>query len=165
LKKDAVSTLIVALIAIGIAAFFYKRYHVPPVVDIPKLTLTDLKGNKVSLESYSGHPLFISFFATWCGPCIRELPELAELKDKLADKHLQVVCISDEGVEKLQRLDSLLGGHVIMLHAEKSLHDIGIYTYPTNYIYDALGKKVYDKVNPDNWNDAQLIEQIRKLLD
>ncbi|MCW3127534.1 MAG: thiol:disulfide interchange protein tlpA [Bacteroidetes bacterium] len=165
MKKERLSTLIIAIVAIGVAAFFYKRYHVPPVVDMPAIALTDLSGNKVSIQSYSGHPLFISFFATWCGPCIREMPELADLKEKLSDKKLQIVCISDESTDKLQRLQIEMGNELIILHSETSLHDIGVYTYPTNYIFNAKGKKVYDKVNPDHWNDPTLVERIRTLLD
>jgi thiol-disulfide isomerase/thioredoxin len=164
LKRENLTTLLLAVIAIGIGAFFYKRYHVPPAIDMPAITLTDLSGNKVTLQSYSGKPLFVSFFATWCGPCIQEMPDLIDLKAKLSDKNLTIVCISDEPIEKLQKVETYAGDQLIFLHSETSLHDIGIYTYPTNYIFNAKGKKVYDKVNPDHWNEPALVEQIRAWL-
>jgi hypothetical protein len=74
------------------------------------------------------------------------------------------VCISDEPIEKLQKVETYAGDQLIFLHSETSLHDIGIYTYPTNYIFNAKGKKVYDKVNPDHWNEPALVEQIRAWL-
>ncbi len=151
------------LTVLVVIAFFYKRYHVPPHVDIPSIAVSDLRGQAVSLEAYNGRPLFLSFFATWCGPCMREMPELAALHDTLYDKNLTIICISDDPVEKLQTLQAIYGDRLIFLHAA-SLHDIGIYTYPTNYIYDASGKKVYDQVNPDNWTDPALIKNIRQLL-
>ena len=156
--------VVVLLIAIGAGGFLWKRYNIPPQVDIPALALTDLHGQKVSLKTYEGHPLFLSFFATWCGPCIREMPELAGLKEALADKELAVICISDEPVEKLKQLEVANESKLTFLHSETSLHDIGVYTYPTNYIYDAKGRKVYNKVNPDKWTEPALIAQIRKSL-
>lgn len=165
MKRENLTTILLALIAIGAGAFFYKRYHVPPAVDMPSISLTDLSGHKVSLQSYSGKPLFVNFFATWCGPCINEIPELVDLKTKLSDKNLAIVCISDESIEKLEKVEARSGGQLIFLHSETSLHDIGVYTYPTNYIYNAKGRKVYNKVNPDHWSDPILIEKIKRLLE
>jgi thiol-disulfide isomerase/thioredoxin len=128
------------------------------------MALTDINGRKVSLQSYAGNPLFLSFFATWCGPCMRELPELADLKTKLSDQKLQLVCICDEPVEKLQALQARFGDKLIILHSEKSFHDIGIYTYPTNYIYNASGKKVYEKVNPDDWENPEIVEMVKMMI-
>ncbi len=157
--------VIVLIAAMIIGAFFYKRYNIPPSIELPVMELTDLQGHKVSLQSYAGHPLFLDFFATWCGPCIRELPELADLKAKLADQHLQMVCICDEPIEKLQAIQEHFGDNLIILHSEKSFHDIGIYTYPTNYIFNAQGQKVYSRVNPDEWESAIVINKIRKLIE
>jgi thiol-disulfide isomerase/thioredoxin len=156
--------LVIAIIAIGISVFFYKRYKIPPAVDIPAMALTDMQGNKVSLQSYAGHPLFLSFFATWCGPCMREMPELADMQTKLSDSTLKVVCICDEPVEKLQPLQQKFGDELIILHSEAKFHDIGIYTYPTNYIFNASGKKIYQKVDPDDWESAEVLERIKALL-
>ena len=165
MRKTSLSPLVIIIISVLIVGFFYKRYHVPPSIDLPAIALTDLNGKPVSTQSYAGHPLMIDFFATWCGPCLRELPELIDLKKALADKNLQVICISDEPIEKLERIQTLLGKQLIILHADHNLHDWGIYTVPTNYIFDAQGKKIYQKVNPDDWTDSTLVEHIRTLLD
>lgn len=159
------STIVFFVLAIAVAGFFYKRYKVPPHIELPVISLTDLDGRKVSLDEYTGHPLFISFFATWCGPCMRELPELADLKTKLTAQQLQVVCICDEPVEKLRPLQTQFGDRLTILHSEAKFHDIGIYTYPTNYIFNAQGTKVYDKVDPDDWESSEVVERIRKLID
>ena len=165
MKKTTISILIVVVFAACIAGFLYKRYKVPPAIDLPDISLTNLNGHRVSLQSYSGHPLFLSFFATWCGPCMRELPELADLRVKLADQHLQLVCICDEPIEKLLPLQARFGDGLIILHSEKSFHDIGIYTYPTNYIFNSKGVKVYEKVNPDDWESEEVINKVKQLIE
>ena len=165
MKKGPISMVILLIAGLGAVGFLYKRYRVPPAINLPVISLTDLHGNAVSLQSYSGHPLFINFFATWCGPCMRELPDLADLKSKLADENLQVVCISEDPLEKLQTLQERLGDGVTILHTTKPFHDINVYTYPTNYIYNAKGQKIYEKVGPDDWESNELVNKIRKLIE
>lgn len=154
--------LILAAVIVG--AFFYKRYNVPPAVDIPHLAVTDLNGQQVSLASYSGKPLFISFFATWCGPCMRELPELVALQDQLHGQRLTVICISDDPISKLRVVDQLYAGRLVILHTE-SLHDAGIYTYPTNYIFNADGRKIYSQVNAESWASPDMMAKVKRLLE
>ncbi|MBS1595916.1 MAG: TlpA family protein disulfide reductase [Bacteroidetes bacterium] len=162
--RDRIATTVLILIAIAVGAFFYKRYHIPPPVDIPSMAVTDLRGQPVSLQAYSGKPIFVSFFATWCGPCMRELPDLAALHDMMRDKEMVIMCISDDPIEKLQVLQSEYGDKLIFLHAAH-LHDIGIYTYPTNYIFNASGRKVYSQVNAEKWDDPGMAERVTVLLD
>ena len=164
MKKNILTIVIPALLIICTAAFFYKRYKIPPAIDLPVMALTDLSGNMVSLSKYSGHPLFLSFFATWCGPCMRELPELADLQSKLSGQRLQIICISDESIDKLKLLQYQLGDRLTILHSEGKFHDIGIYTYPTNYIFNANGKKVYDKVEPDDWESEVVVNNVKSLI-
>lgn len=147
-----------------IAVFLFWRYRVPPSIILPEMVLTDLQGRKADLSAYKGRPVFINFFATWCGPCIGELPELISLQEDLAGQKLMVICIADEPIEKLRDIDKALGGRLLILHSEKHFKQLGIYTYPTNYIYDSHGSLIYQKVEPDNWSDRNLIEKIRKLI-
>ena len=165
MKKKALIVLIPILIVLLVSGFLYKRYRIPPSIALPEIALTDLSGHHISLQSYAGHPLFVNFFATWCGPCIRELPELADLHSRLSDQKLQVICICDEPVKKLQNIQDRFGDRVIVLHSEKNFHDIGIYTYPTNYIYNAHGQKVYEQVNPEDWENDDVVTRIRKMIE
>lgn len=52
---------------------------------LPKETFKDINGNKISLETYKGKTLYITFWATWCGPCLGEKPSLEKLKNEFKD--------------------------------------------------------------------------------
>ena len=52
----------------------------------PNLTLTALDGSKVELTSFKGKPLFLNFWATWCPPCVAEMPYINELYPEYKDK-------------------------------------------------------------------------------
>jgi thiol-disulfide isomerase/thioredoxin len=64
----------------------------PVVETLPDFSLANLAGEQQSIQSWPGKPLLINFWATWCGPCLREIPMLKDLQAARAD--LQVVGIA-----------------------------------------------------------------------
>ena len=62
------------------------------VEKLPEFALANLKGEQQSIQSWPGKPLLINFWATWCGPCLREIPMLKELQTARPD--MQVVGIA-----------------------------------------------------------------------
>ena len=59
-------------------------------------TLEDMSGKKVDLSTYAGKPLVINLWATWCGPCRLEMPQLVGLADKFRDRGLRIVGVSTD---------------------------------------------------------------------
>ena len=156
--------LVVLSLLLGVAGFYYQRYQLAPKIALPAMELKDLNGQPVSMNVYAGKPLFVSFFATWCGPCMREMPELAAMHELLSPYHLAIVAISDEPIEKLRGLQERIGNDVVILQSSNSLHDVGIYTFPTNYIFNAKSQKVYSQVKPEDWTDGAVVERVKDLI-
>ncbi len=68
----------------------------------PELTFRFVSDNEPGkLDNYEGKVVLLNFWATWCQPCIKEMPELIRLKDQYASKGLEVLLLSDESREKL----------------------------------------------------------------
>jgi peroxiredoxin/outer membrane lipoprotein-sorting protein len=63
----------------------------------PDFELKTLDGQRVRLQDLRGKPVLLSFFASWCGPCRRELPSVVKLHEEFKDKGLQVLGVNDEG--------------------------------------------------------------------
>jgi peroxiredoxin/outer membrane lipoprotein-sorting protein len=63
----------------------------------PDFELKTLDGERVRLRDLRGKPVLLSFFASWCGPCRRELPSVVKLHEEFKDKGLQVLGVNDEG--------------------------------------------------------------------
>jgi thiol-disulfide isomerase/thioredoxin len=83
-----------ALLAIALVA----RSSVAPPAPVERaklsFTLEDMAGAKIDLAKYAGKPLIINLWATWCGPCRLEMPQLQELSEKYRDRGLTIIGIS-----------------------------------------------------------------------
>jgi len=66
----------------------------------PNFTLTDLKGNRVSLSSYRGKAVQLNFWATWCAPCKIETPWLIELEKQYGPRGFEVLGVSFDDLNK-----------------------------------------------------------------
>ncbi len=97
----------------------------------PDFALSDLNGQQIKLSDYKGKVVVLNFWATWCPPCRKEIPDFNELQAQYGDKGLQFigVALDEEGLSKVKKWTS---------------------TNPVNYpvvIADAAVKKAYGEMN------------------
>ncbi|MFM6932569.1 MAG: TlpA family protein disulfide reductase [Novosphingobium sp.] len=129
--------------------------------ELPDFTLVDPSGKKLAMASLKGKPLLVNLWATWCAPCVAELPQL----DKLAGGKLKVLTVSqDMQTEKVA--DFLKQRGVKNLEPwldeknELSAH-YDIQTLPTTILYDAEGREVWRVTGPREW-DSQATKALLK---
>ena len=129
----------------------------------PSLTLKTPDGKQVSLDSFRGKPLLIDFWATWCKPCVKSMPELANLYQQTKDKGLVLLTI-DKDEDAKDATDFLAKNH----YAWANFHDEGDaskafgehFGIPRTVLIDVNGKIVYDRSGE---NDDQLLAAVAKL--
>ncbi|MGZ4078152.1 MAG: TlpA disulfide reductase family protein, partial [Bacteroidia bacterium] len=92
LKK--IIPVLLILIAIAIGGWFYKAYKTVPALPAYENDLTDEQGHVVKLSDLKGKYVLISYFQTWCGDCIKELPTIDALQMKLGKEKLRVLMVS-----------------------------------------------------------------------
>lgn len=115
-----------------------------PRVDFPDIELYDLQGNPSKLSDFRGTVVVLNFWATWCGPCRMELPELEKLYNELGGKGLMVLAVSVDQYRHmvpafLQRMKLTLPVYFVDPATERSL---GIGTIPFTLVLDKEGKAV-----------------------
>jgi len=64
------------------------------VIPAPDFTLPTLKGDSLTLSDLGGRLVVLNFWATWCGPCVKEMPTLEHLRDRLGERGLSVLAVS-----------------------------------------------------------------------
>jgi peroxiredoxin/outer membrane lipoprotein-sorting protein len=135
----------------------------------PDFTLNDLEGNAVTLSALRGKPVLLDFWASWCGPCRMELPQVQELYQEYAEKGLQVVAVSvDAAVEDARKAaeeDKLtfpvLWGDSGAPEMQQVNTAYGISSIPRLLLIDANGVVQADVVGYHE--KAQLVEMLAKV--
>ena len=139
-------------------------------IDMP---LTDINGNKVNLASYQGKWVVVNYWATWCPPCIEEMPELQSFHDEHVNKDAMVIGINTELIGK-QQLQSFLDDYFITYPVFRSKptqqSELGLIPgLPTTFLVTPEGEVVARQVGPvtrdmieqfmNNWQPKQITSQ------
>ena len=105
-------------------------------------TLTDAEGKAHSLAGYRGQWLIVNFWATWCPPCLEEIPDLVAIKESRKD--VQVIGIAMEyqdAKQVMQFADGMFVNYPIVLGDRKVSESVGqVDGLPTTFIYDPQGR-------------------------
>ena len=120
---------------------------------VPDFDLPDLAGKKVSLSSLRGRPVLVSFFATWCPPCVEESPSLEELARRLGNKATVAIVSVDEDLDALKKFFAR-GSQATVVRDEsrKVPESFGTSKYPESFLLDGSGKVRYAFINKRDWS-------------
>jgi len=116
----------------------------------PNLKLTALSGTKSTLSSIKGKPIFLNFWATWCPPCVEEMPFINELYSEYKDK-VNFVMISVDNADSKDKVNKFIadkGFNFPVYTAEQAdvYKAYNVQGIPTTYIIDASGNIIQKHV-------------------
>jgi peroxiredoxin len=112
-------------------------------------TLTDLQGKAWHLQDLKGKVVLVNFWATWCPPCRKEMPDLDALYNKFKDQGFVVLAISDEEATKISPyIAEHKVSYPIMLDPGRKVNDAFIVEgIPKSFVYDRSGKMVAQSID------------------
>jgi thiol-disulfide isomerase/thioredoxin len=123
-------------------------------------SFTELKGEKITL---------IDFWATWCKPCNKAIPELNKIYDLYKDKGVQIIGINCDGPRSINKVAPLASALQIKYHVltdinSEVMKNLNINSFPTLVIINSQGKIVWIHVGFSSGDEKTIIEEIEKNL-
>jgi peroxiredoxin len=133
----------------------------------PGFTLKTDSGMEISRAKFGGKVLVLNFWATWCPPCVEEIPSLNEMQKQLGGSGVVVLAVSVDKNEQAYRQFLQRAGvsfQTVRDPAANVSADYGTFKYPETYVIDRGGKVVQKIIGPTDWTDPKMISYIRSLL-
>jgi peroxiredoxin len=123
-------------------------------------TLTDLQGKTWSLRELKGKVVLVNFWATWCPPCRKEMPDLNALYQRFKDQGFVILAISDEEVGKVKPFIAERNiSYPVMLDPGRKVNDLfQVEGIPKSFVYDREGKLVAQSI--DMRTQKQFLEML-----
>ncbi|MHB9025175.1 MAG: TlpA family protein disulfide reductase [Armatimonadota bacterium] len=159
--RSIVLLVVLAVLAIGIGLVVqHSATGKGPSKKPVEFTLTDVNGKKVKLSDYRGKVVVMDVWATWCGYCVREIPDLIQMQEKATKdkKPLQILGVSvdrDRSVVKGFAAEHKMN-YPVLYGEDKALKPFGeVYGLPTKFIIDKKGIVVETIVGARPLRDLQ----------
>lgn len=133
----------------------------------PDFELPDLEGRPVKLAELQGKVVVLNFWATWCPPCLDEMPSLERLHVALGSKGVAVVAVSvDERFSDIGEFVDKYRVTFTVLHDEgkKVSRKYQTFKYPETYIIDRAGRLKSKVIGPRDWSAPTVIRDMVELL-
>jgi peroxiredoxin len=123
-------------------------------------TLTDLQGKTWSLRELKGKVVLVNFWATWCPPCRKEMPDLNTLYQRFKDQGFVILAISDEEADKVKPFIAERNiGYPILLDPGRKVNELfQVQGIPKSFVYDREGKLVAQSI--DMRTQRQFLEML-----
>ena len=137
---------------------------------VPLFELQDVNGNLVSLEAHRGKVVMINFWATWCPPCIEEMPAMDALKKALSDKPFEILAVNisedREAIETfLERTGFDLNFPLLLDPGGIVADKYAVRGLPATMLVDPDGKFAFGGVGARDWDSPEVIAEIMPLFD
>ena len=126
--------------------------------------LEDPYGRWKNLEDSKNKVVFINFWATWCPPCIAEMPDLEELYQKYQQQVDFYFVTNDEPEKVMEFLKKKDYSFPVYFSTSKTPEVLSSNALPTTYVISKNGKIVFDKTGTANWNSARFTTALEKLI-
>jgi cytochrome c biogenesis protein CcmG/thiol:disulfide interchange protein DsbE len=134
----------------------------------PEFRLPDMKGQIINLSDLKGKVVIIHFWATWCPPCVEEIPTLSYLNEQLAgtDFVLLAISVDENGAQGVAPFLKQKGLNLpVLLDPDRVIASrYGTFKFPETYILDRAGIVQHKIIGPADWRDPSAIKLLKDMI-
>lgn len=140
----------------------YKGKSTPPA-----LRLQNLQGDVVDLQQLRGEVLLVNFWASWCPPCVHEMPSMSRLANHFKAKPFRILAVNM--AETKSTIKHFIETRVkinfpILLDSDgRALRDWRVFAFPTSYVIDRHGRIRYAVFGSIEWDSGEIVHKLEKL--
>jgi len=175
LMRERAKAILFFLFVGSIAGYFVygeiTRVGKPGVINIgqisPDFTIKDQNGHPIKLSDYRGKVVFLNFWATWCGPCVEEAPDMERLNKRLKDRKFQMLTVAiDTDWKPVNEFYAKHGLTVPVFLDPGQQIARGLYKItgvPETFLIDANGHVVKHTFG-EHWADPRIVSYIESLI-
>lgn len=157
--KARLKWMIPLVIVLIIGGFYFQRYLVAPDLKLKDIEISNFLEEKTKLDVLKGKVVVFNVWATWCPPCVQEMPMFDNLFVEMEGQPVEFILASDEEIPKLVKFTKAKALTVPIYHLPADMNELGVYTIPSTFIFDKKGKLVHKKVGA-----FESAEELRSLI-
>ena len=132
------------------------------------LAIPDLKGKRRNLQDYRGKVVLVNFWASWCPPCVHEMPSMQRLADKLGTDDFTILAVnmaeSSETIQTFLQTKVNIDFPVLLDQDGEALQRWGVFAFPTSYVIDKHGKIRYALFGSVDWDTQEMLQTFTRLI-
>ncbi|MES9981354.1 MAG: TlpA disulfide reductase family protein, partial [Candidatus Thiodiazotropha sp. 6PLUC5] len=141
--------------------------EIKPSKEANNIELFDINNQKYSLSGLNGRVVLVNFWASWCPPCIEEMPSMTRLVETISSDRLVVLAVNvKEKRARVERIATRLElNFPVLLDQKKAVADAwGIKVYPSSFLIDSSGRMRFKAIGPVEWDSDEVVAYIKQLL-
>ncbi|MFM2227197.1 MAG: hypothetical protein RL664_540 [Bacteroidota bacterium] len=149
------------LALIGAGVFMYFRYKTVPTLEQDSILVFDSAGGQHKLAELTGGATVVHFYASWCGPCLRELPEIKAFMETPVGRQINFVFITEDREDQVKTFHERYGFNIYRVN---KLKDVNVYSIPVTYLLNEKHEIVKSDLGSWNWSEENLTNEISTLI-
>ena len=130
-------------------------------ITLESIKLASLTGEDIDMNEFKNKTIFINFWATWCKPCIQEMPTIENAQAQLKNKGVVFLLASNENIDEIESFKEKRKFELRFVQVQ-NLEGLNIQALPATYIFNPQGELVFSEVGYRMWDTPENLNLITK---
>lgn len=130
-------------------------------ITLESIKLASLTGEEIDIDEFKNKIVFINFWATWCKPCIQEMPTIENAQSQLKNKNVVFLLASNEATEQIESFKARRNFQLQFVQVQ-NLEALNIQALPATYIFNREGDLVFSETGFRMWDTPENLNLITK---
>ncbi|MEA1786381.1 TlpA disulfide reductase family protein [Arenibacter sp. GZD96] len=131
--------------------------------EIQKNQFEDLDGNSFAVADFKGKRVILNYWATWCKPCIAEMPSLVRAQELLGEENYTFILVSDQSPTVIKDFKAKKGFNLMFIKYNGALANLQINALPTTFVYDSSGNQSFRVEGAVDWDSSEMLHKLKNI--